>query len=184
MSPGKMPDPDVRRLAEIADTLASDYRETDSRWIGSPFEWVLGETSRRRGKIGEQLTELWCRSQGFSVQSPPDTDCDLLVGGARIEVKFSTLWKNGSFVFQQIRDQDYDLLVCLGIEPFDAHLWAIPKQVLQAEPEAVRPQHGGARGSDTLWLRFKPDEPPLWLGEWGGTLEEGTETLRRSISDL
>ncbi len=177
-------DPDAQRLAEIAGTLESTYQDLDSRWTGSPFEWILGETSRRRGKIGEQLTEHWCRSQGLSVQTPTDTDCDLLVEGARLEVKFSTLWKNGSFVFQQIRDQEYDLLVCLGIKPFDAHLWAIPKQVLQSEPEAVRPQHGGARGTDTLWLRFNADEPPGWLAQWGGTLEDGTDSLRRCIAQL
>ena len=40
------------------------------------------------------------------------------------------LWQTGTYKFQQIRNQNYRFVVCLGISPHDAHCWIIPKNVL------------------------------------------------------
>jgi hypothetical protein len=45
----------------------------------------------------------------------------MLINGHRVEIKFSTLWQEGIYNFQQIRDQNYEYAVCLGISPFEAH---------------------------------------------------------------
>ncbi|MDA8399734.1 MAG: hypothetical protein M0008_06755 [Actinomycetota bacterium] len=47
-----------------------------------------------------------------------------------MEIKVSTLWQSGVYKFQQIRDQEYDYLLYLGVPPFDAHAWLLPKSVL------------------------------------------------------
>ena len=175
--------PDFNRLASIAGDLESEYKSaSDEAWIGSPFAWIRSQASRRRGKIGEEMIEQWCAGAGLRVDPSPDSDCDLVIEEHRAEVKFSTRWENNLYVFQQLRDQDYEFVVCLGISPFEARLWAIPKDILRAQPEGVSPQHGGASGTDTLWMRVDADTPPSWLDEWGGSLEAGTAALRRLLS--
>ncbi len=169
---------DFETLAHLSIALREQHiARTDFLWEGSPFEWIRNEPSRRRGKIGEQLIEGWCVEMGLAVESSPDSDCDLLVGGRRVEVKFSTLWENGLVVFQQIRNQDYHFMICLGVTPNDARLWIIPKYELFSQPEGISPQHGGSAGRDTLWMRVSFINPPRWLSAYGGTLREGTEML-------
>ncbi len=127
---------DFDRLASIAGRLEAEYRRvSDEAWVESPFAWIRSQASRRRGKIGEQIVERWCLAAGLQVRSSPDSDCDLLVVGHRAEVKFSTRWENDQYVFQQLRDQNYEFAICLGVSPFEASLWAVPKEVLQAQPE-------------------------------------------------
>ena len=31
------------------------------------------------------------------------------------------------YKFQQLRDQNYEFAICLGISPFSAHCWVLPK---------------------------------------------------------
>ena len=80
-------------------------------------------------------------------------------------------------MFQQICGQSDDVMVALGLFPFDARCLVVPKEVLMKRPEGVSPQHGGSAGRDTLWLRFPANSPPSWLGEWGGKLTEAREML-------
>ena len=178
MSQRQITDPEVHLLAGIAATLESDYAEHEGQWRASPFGWIKRQPSRRVGKIFEQLIAGWCAAKGFDVTSAPNSDSDRTIGGLRTEIKGSTLWESGGFKFQQIRDQDYDIVTCLGILPFDARCWVIPKHVLLAFPEGVTPQHGGQEGRDTAWLGFSADTPPSWLSEWGGRLSEAQTTLR------
>ncbi|MDW8236734.1 MAG: hypothetical protein RMK98_08975 [Bacteroidia bacterium] len=91
----------------------------------------------------------------------------------RIEIKFSTLWRTGVYKFQQLRDQPYDLLLCLGLSPQEAHLWTFPKS------EALwyaTPQHGGKEGKDTYWLSLSPRELQKYK-DYGGKLEDGIEKM-------
>ncbi len=121
-------DSNVQLLATIAATLQQEYVSTGvDPWLQSPFAWIRTLRSRRIGKVGEQLVSEWCEANGFKVTRSPDTEADRLIGGRRVEIKFSTLWDSGVYKFQQIRDQNYEYVVCLGISPFDAHCWIIPK---------------------------------------------------------
>ena len=98
--------------------------------------------------------------------------------GLRTEIKGSTLWESGEFRFQQIRNQEYDIVICLGISPLDVQCWVIPKDVLMEHPPGVVYQHGGQEGRDTAWLTVAPDNPPAWLREWGGRLSDAYRVLR------
>ena len=171
-------DPEVRMLAAIAASLEPDYVSKADDWRTSPFGWIKQQQSRRKGKIFEQLVAGWCAAKGFDVTAPPNSDSDRVIGGLRAEIKGSTLWAAGGFKFQQIRDQEYDIAICLGISPFDAQCWAIPKEVLLSYPEGVTSQHGGQAGRDTAWLGFQADSPPDWLRDWGGRLSHAYAVLR------
>lgn len=148
-------------------------------WAGSPFEWLMRLPSRSRGKAGELLAEAWLRRLGYVVSRPSSGEHDRIVNRSKVEIKFSTLWEQGEYVFQQLRDQDYDFLLMLGVSPAIAHGWIVPKW--DAFDHAV-PQHAGASGSDTRWIHLRPTHPPAWLADFGGALEQFTEALSRSFA--
>ena len=174
---GKVVDPDVRLLASISAALVGDYvdDEEEQAWAGSPFRWIIHlRSSRQRGKVAEQLVAGWCAAKGLSVGPSGDSDADRVIAGRRVEIKSSSLWRSGVYTFQQFRDQDYEYGVCLGISPFDAHCWVMPKELIMTK---ATPQHGGGQGRDTRWLSFPAAEPPDWLRPYGGTLAQAFRVL-------
>lgn len=174
-------DPEVQALAAIAGMIAADYaRPSDDPWNGSPFQWILGLPSRSRGAVGEELVAGWCAAKGFDVVRSPDSQADRVIAGRRVEVKFSTLWKSGGFKFQQIRDQDYDFCFCLGVSPFDAQAWLLPKAVLHQYVIGHMGQHTGAGGQDTAWLGFQSHAPYPWMAPYGGRLAD----VRRLLQEI
>lgn len=171
-------DPDVRILATLSGTLAPDYaRAADDPWIGSPFEWIRNVPSRTKGAIGEALVAGWAAAKGFDVVRSRDSDADRIINGHRIEIKMSSLWTNGGFKFQQIRDQNYDYCLCIGISPFDAQAWLLPKAVLLERVIGHMGQHTGAAGTDTAWLGFDSTSPYDWMAPYGGRLGDVARLL-------
>lgn len=178
----KVTDPDVRILAACSQTLQADYTDQDQAWIGSPFAWIKTRPSRQVGVIGEKLVAGYLATKGFDVVRSPDSQADRIINGERAEVKFSTLWKGGYYKFQQLRDQDYRFVVCLGVSPFDAHCWVIPKPTIKRKwgaGDGLESQHGGRAGRDTAWLTVTPGHEPAWLRECGGRLAEAARLIAR-----
>jgi|SRR3989338_89558 len=174
-------DQEDRSLVSISESLKKNYADSsEGQWHGSPFSWILSKPSRQKGKIGEELVSTWCASKGLEVGRSPNSDSDRVIEGKKIEIKFSTLWENGQYKFQQIRDQDYDYLFCLGISPFAVHAWIMKKEEM---PLDIMPyQHGGSEGRDTRWLTVRPDNIPGQLNKFGGSLSSVLKILK-SISD-
>ena len=96
------------------------------------------------------------------------------VGGHLIQVKLSTLWNNGEYRFQQIRNQDYDQVLCLGISPDDIHVWLIPKDVAIAN---LPGQHTGSGAHETYWLHTSPRGSFRWLDDYGNQLSDVARLL-------
>ncbi len=175
-------DPDVSLLASLSQSMMEDYLDSDdTRWANSPFDWIRSRPSRQRGTIGELLVSGFLASKGFDVIKSPDSDADRIVEASRVEIKLSTRWASGVYKFQQIRDQNYDILICLGVSPFSASMWAISKRELMHQRRrgavGLSSQHGGAQATETAWLSFDADSPPRWLASHGGTLREGADAL-------
>ncbi len=173
-------DPEVQLLASISAVVQSDYTEESADWKGSPFAWIRKCPSRRIGAIGEKLVAGWLAARGFDVTRSKNSDADRMVENKAVEIKFSTLWEKGFYKFQQLRDQDYDIVVCLGVSPFDAHCWAIEKaEVLRLwrETREIPGQH--ARGEETAWMTVYPNAVPDWLASHGGTLRAGLVEIAR-----
>lgn len=178
----KISDSDVLILASCSQTLQADYADEESEWLGSPFAGIRARPSRQVGVIGEKLVAGFLATKGFDVSRSPDTQADRIINGERAEVKFSTLWKGGFYKFQQLRDQNYRFAVCLGVSPFDAHCWVIPKSTILAQWRAgqgLRSQHGGRKGTDTAWLSVTPGREPPWLRECGGRLADAARLIVR-----
>ena len=173
-------DPEARILASISQALEGDYASENREWEGSPFAWIKSRPSRQVGAIGEKLVAGWLAARDFNVSRSPDSDADRVIEGKRVEIKFSTLWKNGGYKFQQLRDQNYELAICLGVSPFAAHCWVIPKSDilrLWKHEHIISSQHGGARGSDTAWIDVRMGCPPQWLTPFGGSLCDALAVL-------
>jgi hypothetical protein len=149
--------------------------------VSSPFAWIKLHSSRRRGKIGEQLVAGFLAAKDFDVARVTGSSADRLVSGCRVEIKFSTLWETGVYKFQQIRDQDYKILFCLGVSPFNAHCWAIPKTALKRPLPGLVGQHTGSAGTDTAWLSVNPEAPHDWLTAYGGRIRTAIESLKKCI---
>lgn len=164
-------DPEVEILASLSLSMQADYvTPDDDPWLGSPFAWILSQPSRSKGAIGEKLISGWAATKGFDVVRTGDSDADRIIEGHRIEIKFSTLWKSGGFKFQQIREQDYEYCLCVGISPWDAHAWLLPKAVLREYVIGHMGQHTGATGTDTAWLGFQANSPYGWMAPYGPSL--------------
>ena len=176
----RITDPEVQRLATIAAVIEQDYRNAATDWAYSPFGWIKALPSRSAGAVFESLVAGWCAAKGLDVLRSPDSDADRVIAGLRVEIKGSTLWRNGSYKFQQLRDQNYNIVVCLGISPFDAHCWVIEKDDVMALWDAgvIRSQHGGAGRSDTAWVTVNPGNPPSWIRPYGGTLAAGLSRIQ------
>ncbi|MBN2115828.1 MAG: hypothetical protein JW730_04620 [Anaerolineales bacterium] len=169
---------DFNLLSSSATYIRQDLEKDYLSWRNSPFEWVLRLPAGSKGKLGKHLIYQWCAVKGLSVDRSPDSQADMLVNGHRIEVKFSTLWKSGIYKFQQIRDQNYEYAVCLGISPFEAHCWVISKNLLQKYVIGHLGQHTGMSGQDTSWITVNPASPPEWLIPCGGTLDQAFLVLK------
>ena len=89
-----------------------------------------------------------------------------------------------NFHFRPPAGRDYDFAVFLGLSPFDAHCWAVPKEELVSRwadlntPELVA-QHGGSERKDIARLSFPHDAPPAWLAPFGGGLRDGLASIAR-----
>lgn len=165
-------------LASAANYIKEDLEKDYLSWKDSPFEWVLRLPAGSKGKLGKHLVYQWCAVKGLSVDRSPDSQADMLVNGHRIEVKFSTLWKAGVYKFQQIRNQNYEYAICLGVSPFEAHCWVISKSLLEKHVIGHLGQHTGISGQDTSWITVNPKLPPDWLIQCGGSLDDAFLVLR------
>ncbi len=157
-------DEDYVLLADLARGLRSEYADKRTvAWVNSPFGWVRNMPSRTVGAIGEKLIAGWCAARDFNVVRSPDSDADRVIEGMPVEIKFSTLWEGGFYKFQQIRNQNYDVLLCFGVSPDGVHGWIFRKQDIPFEH--LEHQHNGARGSDTWWITVFPNNPPKWMSD-------------------
>ncbi|MBN2501481.1 MAG: hypothetical protein JXB38_11930 [Anaerolineales bacterium] len=171
-------DSDFDLLTSIGNHIRQELESQDEAWKGSPFIWVKSLAPAAKGKLGARLVSAWCAAKGLRIDSSPDSEADLVINGHRAEIKFSTLWRSGVYKFQQIRDQNYEYLVALGISPFEAHCWVISKKILENYVIGHKPQHKGASGTDTFWFEVDPNSPPGWLSGLGGSLDEAFVVLK------
>ena len=179
-------DREFKRFVEVAEGLRSDHQtDEDAKWKQSPFRWIWSErSSKRRGALGEKLVAGWCEAHGLEVERSPDSQADRIIEGVRTEIKFSTLWKAKVYKFQQIRDQNYEILVCLGLSPFQAHAWVFEKDWLIPNIgglSGLKPQHGGSTGLDTAWLSVSPTDVHPWMHGFGGDLGSAMRRLHEVL---
>lgn len=169
-----------RQLVAIGDRISAELSKCEDPYAESPFRWLKTLPSRTVGKAGEKLVAEFLRESDFNVSKSGDSDADIVVNEQRVEIKCSTLWKGGMYKFQQIRDQKYNILFCLGISPKEAHAWVVRKEGIVWND--IKNQHGGKGGSDTWWISFNPPHCPHdWMRPQDGNLGKVCDELRRLL---
>lgn len=170
-----------KEMSKISTALKANYvKGENDPWADSPFAWIRTLPSRSRGAVGEKLVELWAETIGFEVHRSKDSDADRVINGHRIEIKMSTLWEGGKYKFQQIRNQDYEHCLCIGIAPKYIAAWLLPKEVLLEKVIGHMGQHTGVEGSDTSWIGFDEGKPYDWMEPYGDTLEDVRKLLLKT----
>ncbi len=169
---------DFDLLSHAASYIRSEFDQDDIAWHNSPFSWVRRLSSGAKGKLGKKLIYQWCALKGLSVDRCLDSEADMLINQHRVEIKFSTLWRNGTYRFQQIRDQRYEYCIFLGISPNEAHCWVIRKEILQEFAIGHLGQHTGSKGKETAWVKVIPSSPPMWMANCGGNLDQAFTVLK------
>ena len=151
-----------------------------SIWTGSPLEGYRRLGNTNRGQIGESFIRKYLQISQISVSGDSRVSpVDLIIAGARFEIKTASLGANGTFQFNHVRlDRAYQYLLCLGICP--------DKIVFQAWRKGVVSEGGAgalvrmAEGQSTTHkitkrlADMKPIEDlPIWIrGELGLSPQE------------
>jgi site-specific DNA-methyltransferase (adenine-specific) len=170
----KITTPDFEMLSSMAKYIRNDLEEQKELWDSSPFNWVIQLPAAKKGKLGKNLIASWCAAKGLPIDYPKDSQANLVINGNRIATKFSTLWSEGCYKFQQIRDEGYDFLICLGISPSEAHCWVFSRDFII---DRATPQHKGSKGAE-YWLTIFPQNPPEWIRDYGGTLDDALKIIK------
>ena len=94
-----------------------------------------------------------------------DYDLYLKSMGLRAEVKTSTMWGEGAnFTFQQIRDQEYDIIIFQFILPNEEILFYCTKEAavnfIMIDGHG---QHGGGDATETYWITFDLEHVPNYI---------------------
>jgi len=147
---------------------------------GSEFEWYRNLSSKRKGRVGELMVGDHFQKMGMEVYTSKEartkklvdksvrlSDYDLYIKDLEIraEVKTSTIWGNtNSFKFQQIREQEYDIIVFQFIHPDYVQLFYCTKeeaqQFIMIEGNG---QHGGGDAEETSWISVTKDKIPAYM---------------------
>jgi site-specific DNA-methyltransferase (adenine-specific) len=171
---------DFQLLVSASSYLKLDLESPGGEWEESPFGWILDLPPAAKGKLGRHLILTWCISKGFSVDHSVEKDASLLINGKRVNTKFSTLWSGGIYKFQQIRDLNYDYLICMGISPDEAHCWILRKDDVLSNAK-IQHKGRGEKGSE-YWISVNPNSPPPWITTSGGTLFQAYQAMLKIFS--
>ena len=165
------------------------YEESKINWKDSEFKWVKDICLPiQRGDISKQFLFKLIKYGNFqSVEEVGSSRKNLIsINDVRIQVKASLLWGKGgrssAYKFQQIRDDDYKILICFGLSPHSAHCWVIEKSsIIDSDGNWLEGRIGKQHSKDSRWLGINPDSVPIWLKPLGGDLDKALEVLKETM---
>lgn len=163
---------EVSDLIGCFNSVMRELSPPRNSWQESPFVSILERSPATKGALGRRLVVDFFGSKGVSLE-PAGRFTFATRNGCRCVVKLSLLWENGMYRFEQIRDREYERVVCLGLSPRTAHCWIVPKGIVLRNGT---PQHG----RETWWFACDPAAPPRWLTPYGGTLSSALGVLREA----
>jgi hypothetical protein len=166
-------------LEAITDSLISQYPENQA-WKTSKFNWIRPLPPRSKGVIGKSIGSGILQGYGFTPMAYRD---QLRVNGQVILPRMAMKWETDIVKFQNIRDINFDHVLCFAIYPKDAYAWLIPKTEIWAN-NAIRKDRAGItsqhKGADA-WIHISPDNPQKWLKPYGGTIEQAMKVAKTAL---
>lgn len=168
-----------KMLQQITDNLISEYPESQA-WSDSPFSWIRHLPPGSKGVIGRHIGSGLLQSYGLT---PTARTHQLRVNGQGIIVRVAMIWEKGLMKFQNIRDGNFDHVLCFGLCPHAAFAWLIPKNQIWVD-HAIRTDRPGItrqhKGADA-WISIDPDNVRAWLKPYGGTIEQAMTLAKKSL---
>ena len=158
-------------------------------WDKSKFPWLAFSASATKHVVGKELAVHLCKSSGFDatvVRNARQSDVSFLIEQHPACLKFAMLGEEGLYMFEQIRDRNYQILFLLGLSPQDAHIWifhkdqCLPHLAIQRRKEKEKWIH--IRPQNSEWIN--PSSPPEWMQKQSGKLAEFPSTLKKILAEL
>jgi hypothetical protein len=152
----------MSNFTSIVETLPIYERWESSKqsiWEESKFQSFRNIPSpKSKGSQGEKLVEQLMQSLGHKVTKPQNSDHDRTINGHKVEIKVSTTWNEqlNNWTWQQIRDQDYDRIIFVGINPNEIFIWWATKDDIRQHilGNNSKRQHAGKDGGQELyWIQ-------------------------------
>ncbi len=156
---------------EVAEEIDDS---SDPRYVNSVFLPLKQLSSKTKGAKFEEIVGEAMNKQGHSVnKSVNGSDSDRSIDDLNVEIKGSFLWKGtNTFRFQQIRNQDYDVIIFLFVYPDRMSIRAALKEdvmniVTQQDEEGNYPynQHGGKKVDSGTYFMDATEEEMDFLVE-------------------
>jgi len=135
---------------------------TDPEWVGSRYEWVRALAPARRPPVGWAIISHWAQTVGIPVSGK--WSHGRVLAGLKTQLKLSTRWDDGDFVFQLPVSDEASVVLLLGIEPNGLSLWPVTPNILAANASQTT--------NTTSWVRFPASTPPVWLSAQGSGLRD------------
>jgi hypothetical protein len=168
-----------KTLVGITDGLIAKYPAT-TQWVDSKFNWIRGLPPARKGAIGRDVGSALLQAYGFT---PGINRYELRVNGQGVLVRIATKWEGNTVKFQNIRNIDFEHVLCIALYPKSAYAWLIPKTEIwsnnsvRSDRPGITKQHKGA----DAWVHVDPKTPPSWLSPLGGTIEEMIKVAKTAL---
>ncbi len=93
-------------------------------------------------------------------------------------------WKGNIVKFQNVRDINFDHVLCIALYPKGAYTWLIPKNeiwrnhAVRTDRPGVTRQHKGA----DAWIHVDPTKTvQTWLKPYGGSIEDMIKVAKRAL---
>ena len=167
---------DYTVLASIITQLTCENDRKDQ--INSPFDSISLLRPSTKGAISKKLLSEFLTRKGCTIQPSDNRGYDRMVNQYKCAIKFSTLWNDGKYVFQQIKDTNWDYILCLGLSPHKAHFWYARRDIFTF----LAGQHTGSKAQDTKWISIMPDGiNPYQNYLFGGELSEGIRLFMNEL---
>lgn len=140
-----------------------------SIWEGSKFQSFRNIPSpKSKGAQGERMVQQVMEALGHRVERPTSSEHDRIIDGWKTEIKVSTTWNEtlDNWTWQQIREQDYDRIIFVGINPNDVSIWWATKEDLRQfvlGRDEMRQHAGKDGGQELYWIQGSGVKP--WFRE-------------------
>lgn len=135
-----------------------------SRFESSKFKPLVVGSPHDRGAIGEKIVRMLAIDSGLSVEK--SSTADVKINGIDIEVKFARQKEDGGYLVNQLRDQDYRYVIIIALNPYQAYIFTVPKEIMWSLGIG---QHGGNGAKETRIYGARDNKKLLSdLGQYQG----------------
>ena len=199
------------KAVTIANCIVADYENNNKRiayWKDSPLYEITKLPPRTKGKYGEELVAELLSSYQIDILKSDNTKHDFKIsynGGAivNVEIKTSFIWsgipkQNYIYKFQQIRvpndvsdyrDNDYNLLLCLGISKDNIKLYPFTKKDYKIDNKKYSVERIHKNGNlkmqhskTSCWIEIQDNNKLEWHST--GDISEALEFIESYLMQL